>query len=80
MKALFVGKAKWADSPGLKSEPNDALVEWRQNGQTPESFLTNPKRYSGVWRVSSKPVASAPFFLLVAISSFSFLTIPRKRI
>jgi hypothetical protein len=60
MKALFAGKAKWADSPGPKSELNDASVGWWQNGQTPESFLTNPKRYSGVWRVSSKPVASAP--------------------
>ena len=44
----------------LKPEPNDASARRGQNGQTPESFLTDPKRYSGVWRVSSKPVASAP--------------------
>ena len=45
---------------GLKPELNDASARRGQKGQTPESFLTNPKRYSGVWRVSSKPVASAP--------------------
>ena len=28
MKALFAGKAKWADSPGPKSELNDASVGW----------------------------------------------------
>jgi hypothetical protein len=59
MKAVY-RKNQVGRRSSEKSELNDASARRGQNGQTPESFLNNPKRYSGVWRVGSKPVASAP--------------------
>jgi hypothetical protein len=50
-----------------------------KSGQSPESVLTDPQQYPGVERVGSKPVASAPFLLLVDLCSFSFLTTPHEK-